>query len=253
VVMHDVTPVTWAACRRLFDALSEVGPYAATLLVVPRYHTGVKAEDDRGFCSTLSGRLERGDELVLHGFTHHDDAPFCSPWQVMKRRLYTAGEGEFATLSEADALARIQLGMEWFTREGWPLYGFVAPAWLMSAGTKRALEKTSLSYTTTLGGIHFLKDGQSIASQSLVFSSRSAWRRTASHLWADILKERLRKAPIVRLGLHPADAAHPHMVAHWQRLFQEFQATHHPVTKHGFVENVLARGNSSVTPALALD
>jgi uncharacterized protein len=236
VVVHDVSPATWTACGYLLDALAEVAPYRATLLVVPQYHTGPHAGDDRGFCAALAKRLDAGDELVLHGLTHHDDAPVTSPWQMLRRRFYTAGEGEFAALTEESALARITAGIDWFAKEGWPLHGFVAPAWLMSAGTLKALHRTALTYTTTLGGIHLLRNGQSVASQSLVFSSRSAWRRKASHVFADVLKHRLTDAPVVRLGLHPADAAYPEIVAHWQSLFAHFREARESMTKARFVQ-----------------
>jgi len=241
VVMHDVSPATWQASQFLLDALAEVGPFRTTWLVVPQYHTGIHARNDRNFCALLSGRVACGDELVLHGLTHRDDAPVSSPWQFGKRRFYTSGEGEFAALGEAEALRRLQSGIDWFAAENWPLKGFVAPAWLMSAGTWKALSRTSLSYTTTLGGLHLLNQREAVASQSLVFSSRSAWRRGVSHLFADALARRLERAPVVRLGLHPADAAYPQIVRHWQRLFEHFSARRRSLTKAAYVEEHLAR------------
>jgi len=43
----------------------------------------------------------------------------------------TPGEGEFWALSEREATRRIEAGVAWFRAQGWPLAGFVAPAWLL--------------------------------------------------------------------------------------------------------------------------
>lgn len=64
------------------------------------------------------------------------------------RRIYTH-EGEFYGLDEAEALLRLEAGLEVFDRHGWPVAGFVAPAWLMSEGTRQALRRLPLRYTST--------------------------------------------------------------------------------------------------------
>jgi hypothetical protein len=50
-----------------------------------------------------------------------------------------------------------------------------------------------------------LRSGEWTASQSLVYSPRSAWRRQVSLAWNAFLAARLRKNPLARLGLHPPD------------------------------------------------
>ncbi|MDB0554405.1 DUF2334 domain-containing protein, partial [Ralstonia solanacearum] len=43
-------------------------------------------------------------------------------------------------------------------------------------------------------------------------------------------------APLLRLGLHPADAAYPDVVRHWQDLLAACLETRVPVTKNGFAQ-----------------
>jgi predicted deacetylase len=218
VSIHDVAPATWAACRALADAIREVdAALPLTLLVVPCYH-GSSATVPSWYRDWLDARLQRGDEIALHGYTHRDDAPPArSALARLARRGYTAGEGEFAAISRTEAAQRIAAGLEWCGAQGWRVSGFVAPAWLMSAGTWRALGRFDFSYTTTLGRFYALRADRDVWSPSLVYSARAAWRRYASRRWNEALRLALRTAPLVRLGVHPADAQHPALVAHIQR------------------------------------
>ena len=92
------------------------------------------------------------------------------------RRIYT-WEGEFYALDHAEAKARLAAGIELFRRRGWPLHGFVAPAWLMSAGTRQALGESGLRYTSDPSNLYRLPHLQPIEAPGLVWSARSAWRR----------------------------------------------------------------------------
>ena len=56
--------------------LDEAGAPPLSLLVVPHYHyRAPHAGAIRAFLRAMEARLARGDELVLHGCFHVDDAP----------------------------------------------------------------------------------------------------------------------------------------------------------------------------------
>lgn len=194
VTLHDVAPLTWPACMRVLAAVREVADIPLTLLLVPRFHgTGPHARFERNM-STL---LTRGHELALHGWTHLDEMPVHGPAAWLRRRFYTAGEGEFAALSEEAATARLHAGCEWFEAHGWPLQGFVAPAWLLSPGSWHALRRFPFIYTSTLNGLYALHAGdpvidtpQQLHCRSQVYSTRSAWRRGMSIAWNSMLAKR---------------------------------------------------------------
>lgn len=215
--IHDVAPSTWPACARLLAAVESVATVPVTLLVVPHYHR----RDDGGaaFRRTLEQRLARGDELALHGYFHLDDGPPPRHWRErLLRTGYTAGEGEFSAMGAQAVRERLEAGRAWFAQRDWPLSGFVAPAWLMNAPTWAYLRGSGLRYTTTLRAFHRLEDGARVRAQSLVYSVRGRWRRDLSRLWNTALLQRQRRAPLLRLSLHPADARYPEVVRHWQRL-----------------------------------
>jgi uncharacterized protein len=138
----------------------------------------------------------------------------------VRRHHYTRGEGEFADLSMSDAMRRITAGARWFARQGFVLRGFVAPAWLMSRGTWEALRWADLSYTCTLRQVVLLPERIRFASQSIVYSTSSPWRRHASLAWNATVAATLRHNPLLRLELHPQDADHASIRRSWQRLLE---------------------------------
>ncbi|HUG24759.1 polysaccharide deacetylase family protein [Piscinibacter sp.] len=217
VVLHDVAPATLPACERVLAAVEEVGDVPMTLLAVPRYHCEPTSST---FVRWLADRSAGGDEIALHGYTHQDDGVPNGFVDYLRRRHYTRGEGEFCDLAITEAMRRLIAGVRWFSRQGLSLRGFVAPAWLMSPGTWQALRWLDLSYTCTLRQLVLLPDRRSLVSQSLVYSSSSAWRRQASLAWNAALATAQRHNPLLRLELHPHDADHAAIRHSWQRLLE---------------------------------
>jgi hypothetical protein len=233
VSIHDVAPATWPQCEYLLQAIRAVADIPVSLLVVPAYHR--QGAPDQVFDRRLERCLAHGDELVLHGYTHLDEAPPATGLRdTLVRNFYTRSEGEFYAIDRTEARRRIALGRKWFARRGWPLEGFVAPAWLMGEGAWQALAEFQFNYTTTLRRFHLLAEGRIIESPSLVYSVRNGLRRYASRLRDDITFRRLAHNPLLRLGLHPVDAGYPEIVRHAQRVIADALKTRQPMTKAAF-------------------
>jgi predicted deacetylase len=232
VALHDVAPATWDRCARVMAAVREVADVPLTLLVVPAYHGRCSAQP--AFEAQLGERLAAGHELALHGYFHCDPQTPSNLTDWVRRRVYTV-EGEFATLCEREACERIHLGQRWFAANGWPLAGFVAPAWLMSDGTWTALRSNrELSYTSTLTGLHLLPLVASLRAPCLTWSTRAAWRRVGSLAWNGTLVHAARSMPVVRLGLHPNDADDPAVRRSWQKCLGRLLEDRCAVTKAAF-------------------
>ncbi len=232
LVLHDVAPQTWADYQPFVEAVDALGAVPMTWLVVPDFHKHNDLEGHPGFRRMLTRRVARGDELALHGYFHCDESPPPhTPRDWFMRRIYTH-EGEFYSLSQEAALARLHAGIEVFHRYHWPLEGFVAPAWLMSEGTRQALRQLSLSYTSDPQHLYRLPDFTPVDAPGLVWSARSAWRRGVSKLVSDQREHRWRRAAVIRLGLHPVDMRHPFSRNYWlqtlKRLLDEGRV---PMTK----------------------
>ncbi len=214
-VVHDVAPTTWRQCRGLVDALDELGLRPLSLLTVPRYHGSARHE---AFERWLQLRAEAGDELVLHGYEHRDPMPRRGPWQQLRRGVYTQGEGEFAALPYEEARRRLRAGRRWLESLGVRPAGFVAPAWLLSEGSWRALREQPLQYTCTLRHIVLLPEGPTLACMAQVWSARKTWRRVASAWWNAGLLRLQSGRPLLRLELHPTDAGHHTSDRSWRQV-----------------------------------
>ena len=232
LVLHDVAPETWPDYQPFVQAIDEMGGVPMTWLVVPDFHHRNPLHRSPTFCRLLERRLALGDELALHGFYHADDGtPPRSPGAFFMRRIYTH-EGEFYGLDKQQALQRLEQGLAVFDRQGWPVAGFVAPAWLMSEGTRRALRQLPLSYTSDPQHLYRLPDFTAIDAPGLVWSARSAWRRGLSKIVSEQRQQRWRQAPVIRLGLHPVDMRHRFSRDYWWRTLERLLADGRvPMTK----------------------
>jgi len=234
VSIHDVAPATWTDCLRLLEALREVAPeLPLTWLIVPRYHG--QAPDAPSMDEALTELAGGGHELALHGYTHVDTAarqPGLRNHFI--RNVYTTGEGEFAAIDEAEALERIDLGLAWFAERHWPVHGFVPPAWLTSPGARRALQRRPFAYSTSITHFHFLPSQRRLWSPSLMYTARQAAGRWFSPHVADAAALALARNPLVRFGLHPADARHPALLRHAQAMLERLLSDRIAMTKHQF-------------------
>jgi predicted deacetylase len=231
VAIHDVAPQTWPRCERLIAAVERAaGAVPLTLLVVPRYHGDPTLP--RWYLRALEDRLARGDELALHGWTHRDEGPpLRGPLDWLRRRVATDREGEFAALAEAEARERLALGRAWFERRGWPLAGFVAPAWLLSAGSRRALGDSGFLYTTTRSSLVLLRPARRFAAPAIGYSARGPLRTALSLAWVPLAAATLASPALVRVALHPVDAGQRAVLGQAGALLARLAREREPLTK----------------------
>ena len=246
LVLHDVSPETLEDYRSFVRSVDSLEKVPITWLVVPNFHKRNDVAADLNFQRQMHQRLERGDELVLHGYHHCDDGPAPrTPHEFFMRRIYT-WEGEFYSLDQQQALHRLESGLELFRRLDWPLHGFVAPAWLMSQGTREALRTLPLSYTSDPQHLFTLPEFTPFNAPGIVWSARSAWRRGLSRILSDYREPRLEHAPTLRLGLHPVDMRHESSRTYWlntlQRLIEKGRT---PVTKFTWLSEQALRLRSA--------
>jgi predicted deacetylase len=236
VVLHDVAPQTWPLYESFITSLDALGPIPLTLLVVPDVHRRGGLNSHRRFRAAIEARLARGDEVALHGYYHSDDRPLrFNPLDFFRRRLYTR-EGEFAALDGAEAQRRLELGLAMLTSFGWPVAGFVAPAWLMNRAARAVLSGFPFLYTSDPAGLIRLPQWQALPAPSLVWSARSAWRRRVSRHWNE---RRLRKSAdqgLIRLGLHPVDMQHGEARGFWLQTVHALLPARRALTKREWLE-----------------
>ena len=209
VSLHDVHPGSRARCAQILGELAALGVDRCSLLVVPDFHRSDSFLKDRAFCEWILEQGRRGHEIVAHGYHHLRARHSQGTWrQRLVTEVYTADEGEFFDVSQDEARALLLRVRQEFAEAGLAPAGFIAPAWLLSAGAEAALRELDWEYTTRLGRVVDLRSGEQVFAQSLVWSVRSGWRRQTSLCWNALLERWLSPNPLLRISVHPVDVQH---------------------------------------------
>jgi predicted deacetylase len=207
VSIHDVTPALETNVRRLWDICAEAGLCPA-LLVVPNWHGEWPLEQYPEFVGWIRSRLAEGAELMLHG-ERHDEIGLPRRFKDQLRAWgSTQGEGEFLTLDEPAARARITHGLDRLRALGLHPAGFVAPAWLARDATDRAAAAAGLKFTEDSTSIRLLASGERLPSPALRWSARTTLRAWGSAAVASARWYLQRDSTWLRLALHPQDLEH---------------------------------------------
>lgn len=216
VSIHDVSPFTRPQCERILAQLIELRLKTCSWLVVPDHHGRGHFLRDPDFCEWLRRLADAGHEIVIHGYHHFRPRVSGESFSAKAiTRFYTADEGEFFDIDQASAYALVTRAQEEFRELDLKPEGFIAPAWLLSDQAEEALRQAGIQYTTRLRNVRDLQSGRTYESQSLVWSTRSGWRRMVSLLWNRSLLRRLKDNPLMRIAIHPSDIDHPPV---WQQI-----------------------------------
>jgi predicted deacetylase len=210
VSLHDVSPLTQPACARIIEALAQLGLRRLALLVIANHHGRAPITEAADFCQWLRARAAEGHEIVTHGYFHRRERQ--AKEGVMQRlttQVYTAGEGEFHDLPEARAAELVRQANDELRAAGLAPHGFIAPAWLLGPEAEAGVRAAGAEYTTRLREVQDFHTGRRTPAQSECWSTRAAWRRALSLLWNAALHRRLRRAPLLRIAVHPGDVEHP--------------------------------------------
>ena len=227
VSLHDVTPALASRVQTLW-ALCERRGATPALLVVPNWHGAWPLERHPDFVRWLRERAAAGAEIFLHG-ERHDEEGSPRAWRDALRALgRTAREGEFLTLDERGARARIDRGLALLRRLELQPIGFVPPAWLAREATHRAAGAAGLRVTEDDRRVWLHPAGARLASPVVRWSGRTAARAHASAAVAEWRWFSQRRARVVRIALHPGDLDHPATARSLERSLERWLAVRRP-------------------------
>jgi predicted deacetylase len=228
--IHDVSPRFEAQIDGLKELLAPFVGERLAMLVVPNHWGDAPLVRGSAFATKLRRWSDRGVEMFLHGFHHRGLAAPITSSDRLRARWLTAGEGEFLSLSRADAAAKINDGRNLVEDiVGRPVAGFVAPAWLYSAGTFDALENLGLPVAEDHFRVWSPTLGKRLATGPVVtWASRTPARLASSLLAASVLKGL--PMPVLRIGVHPPDINHPALVRSIRKTFRSASARRRPAS-----------------------
>jgi predicted deacetylase len=214
--IHDVSPCFESAVDRLADRFQALlGAPRFAMLVVPNYWGRAHLADAPAFRTRLRRWSDQGVEMILHGWSHHDELRHETAAAAFKARHLTAGEGEFLGLSRAEAKRRLEGGRALLEDViGRPVTGFVAPAWLYGLGARRALRQAGFAFAEDHFRVWRPADDAVLCRGPVVtWASRSAARQASSLAFAALARQALKPLPTVRVAVHPGDAEVPAILA----------------------------------------
>lgn len=230
ISFHDLHPGSWECCRRFLERCRSYGANALSLLLVPRYHGQPPFTENRAFVRWLNKVSDRGYEICLHGYYHKAENISGGFKERMVAKYYTNREGEFYQLSTKTAQQRVSDGLHLLNQAKLPVYGFTAPAWLISDAARQVLIESGFLYHTLWGRVELLQAGSSVPASTLVYSSRSVPHRAISRAWIPFFHRRNRKASILRLAVHPSDFRYRAVEDRIYALLEEALQTRTPST-----------------------
>jgi predicted deacetylase len=210
VSIHDVSPATAEQTRRWCEDADSLG-VPVSLLVIPGPWRGMRLADAPDYARVLADRAGRGDEIVLHGFTHRA-GPEGSAVRRAVGHAVARGAAEFAALSAAQATERLAEGKATMAEVGLTADGFCPPGWLASPGAVTALKSHGFRYVTTHWGLRHLRDGR--LRRGFALSHRPTGgpgERVGVALLRAAIRRGTARGGLVRIALHPDDLGRPRL------------------------------------------
>ncbi len=225
--IHDVSPRFETEVDALFERLTGLlGAPRIALLVVPDFEDAAPLAGNAAYAAKLRGWADLGAEIFLHGWCHRDDALKRG---FMQKHM-TAGAGEFAQLSQAEAEQRLERGRKVVEDAiGREVAGFVAPAWLYSNGASAALAQQQFALAEDHIKVWSPASGKVLArSPVITWASRSRPRVLSSLMVAALARSFPSALRDARIAVHPGDTTVPALLDSIDATYTRFVKTHRP-------------------------
>jgi predicted deacetylase len=208
VSVHDVSPATGDQTSRWCADADALG-VPVSLLVIPGPWRGSQLADAPDYGRVIQRRVDRGDDVVLHGWTHRAGRE-GTRWRRAVGQLVARGAAEFAAIDEQEAAGRLAAGRAVLTSMGLATDGFTPPGWLASPGSVRALTRAGFRYVTTHWGLLPLQGGR--LRRGFALSHRPSGG-VAEQVGVALMRTSARRSAVagglVRIALHPDDLSRP--------------------------------------------
>lgn len=225
--IHDVSPAFETEVDALYDRLCGLlgGPRLA-MLVVPDFEDRAPLAGNSAYGAKLRAWAKDGVEMFLHGWCHRDDARKRG---FMQKHM-TAGAGEFAQLSKAEALRRLSDGRKVVEDAiGAPVAGFIAPAWLYSPDTIDALGEAGFALAENHLKVWQPTTGRVVAKSPVItWASRTPGRIRSSLMVAAAARAAPWALRNARIAVHPGDTTVPALLGSIDATYGTFMRTHKP-------------------------
>ncbi len=161
VTVHDVCPSRLGPVRAALADLDRLAVDRRVLMVIPEELETQQMRPDHQFARLLRAEVERGGELVLHGFSHRagPGGQHLGPTRL-RQALFARGAAEFTGLTQAQAEARLLRGLRVLDALGLPILGFCPPGWLSAPTLRPALLNTGMGFRVGMSYVEEVRRGR---------------------------------------------------------------------------------------------
>ena len=228
--IHDISSATFEDARADAAMLDGLNVRPINLLVVPRHPGGAPLTEARDLAAWLVARQGAGDEILLHGYEHRLVHPPRSRLAALRIRALSRNEGEFATLDHRDAADRLREGRAALEACGLRASGFAAPAYLLSAGARRAVAEAGFTHVPQLFSVWFPATRSMRFTPALFFDPHSATTRRLTMFQSTLSQHLFARHPLLRIVIHPPDLKDPRTEASLRAALARALQTRSPTT-----------------------
>lgn len=209
VSVHDVAPAYLTEIRWILSRLDELNAWPRSLLVIPC----ANGQDDIRRCPELVALLyqeiQKGSEVVLHGFTHRRvEAWRGSPLTRARAALFARQVAEFASTGWPEQRARLLAGRAVLQDIGIEVSGFCPPGWLSTPELPELLRETGFRYLVAMSWLQDLAHGRRIPTPWLGYIGTGGLREELVSVGAALLSPWRRRSRVISLFLHPQGASY---------------------------------------------
>lgn len=229
--IHDVGPRFASEVDRHADRMERAGVGSRYAMLVVPDHWGKAPLAGSDFGTRLRDWASAGVEMFVHGWFHRDEAQHRTGADRFRAKHMTAGEGEFLGLTRDEAARRMTEGRKLIEDIiGRPVAGFIAPAWLYGEGARAALRDTGFAIAEDHMRVWSPSTGDRLLARGpvITWASRSKGRIASSLLAAWTLRRVLKRAPVVRVAVHPGDVHVDALNRSIDRTIAAFTPSHRP-------------------------
>ncbi|MGC7093521.1 DUF2334 domain-containing protein [Amycolatopsis lurida] len=191
VSLSGMNPSTLHRCAELAEELDRRA-VPLSLLFTP----------STGVTSWLRQRVDRGDDLLLHGYDH--TVP------PTHRAVSLGRKAEFAALPAHEARLRLTAATASLDHAGLRTEGFAPPRWLASRGTLAALRERGFRFCADVTAIRDLETGEVRRARVHGFGSQRQRTETLRCFALVLTAARVaRRGGLLRLGVDASDLRRP--------------------------------------------
>ncbi len=204
VALHDATPPYLEELKEISAWLDQKSIRPRSIKVIPNYLNQWNILNHRGFLDWVFSQVEKGCEIIQHGYTHRASADQKGPFDRLRNRYITKNDAEFLKSDYKEARKNIEKGTQIMEEAGLKCSGFTSPTWCQSKETARAIQDCGFRLFTTVSSIYDCRKNKKTFSLAMGYQGMDSNLESLSMFGHSVMRKTgLFCSPLARMVIHP--------------------------------------------------